>query len=165
MLEIRNAKLSDLEKIAKLESLCFSPAEAADRESLKQRLEVYPNHFWLLWRDGELVSMVNGMVSNEMELLDAFYTDATLHDESGDWQMLFGVETDPKFRKRGYASILMKEAIKDCVNDSRKGIILNCKDQYISFYEKLGFTNRGVAKSVHGGEKWNIMELNLEDSI
>ena len=79
--------------------------------------------------------------------------------------MLFGVETDPQFRKRGYASILMKEAIKDCVNDSRKGIILNCKDQYIPFYEKLGFKNRGIAKSVHGGEKWNIMEMNLENEI
>lgn len=165
MLDIRNATPGDLDTITELETACFPPEEAADRETFEERLKVYPNHFWLLWRDGKLVSMVNGIVSNEEELLDEFYSDPSLHAEDGKWQMLFGVETDPEYRKRGYASILMKEVIKDCINDSRKGIILNCKDKYVPFYESLGFTKMGEAKSTHGGHRWNKMVMNLEEQL
>lgn len=165
MLDIRNAKPGDLDTIAELEQTCFLEAEAATREQLEDRLNIYPNHFWLLERDGKLVSMVNGMVSSKEELTDDMYQDASLHQEDGSWQMLFGVETDPKFRHRGYAAILMKEVIKDCINDSRKGIILNCKDELVPFYEKLGFVNKGKAPSEHGGHAWNFMEMNLEKEI
>lgn len=163
MLEIRNAKPEDLERIAQVEAASFPAEEAADKKTLEGRLNVYPNHFWLLERDGKLVSMVDGLVNNSEELLDSFYADPSLHDEDGKWQMLFGVETVPEFRKRGYASILMKEVIKDCVNDSRKGIILNCKEEYVPFYERLGFKKNGDAKSEHGGKHWYRMVMDLEN--
>lgn len=162
MLDIRNASLRDLDEIDRLEQACFSPDEAATREALRQRLETFPNHFWLLERDGRLVSMVNGMVTDNSELADEMYRDATIHDENGKWQMMFGVETDPEFWKRGYASILMKEAIKDCREDSRSGIILTCKEEHIPFYEKLGFENKGVANSTHANKTWYLMELDLQ---
>ena len=56
----------------------------------------------------------------------------------------------------------MKEAIKDCRNDSRKGVILTCKEEHIPFYEKLGFVNKGVADSNHANEVWYLMELDLD---
>ena len=145
-----------------MEKACFSPAEAATYEALKQRLEVFPNHFWLLERDGELVAMVNGMTTNNEKLEDRMYRDASLHNEDGKYQMMFGVETRPDQRRKGYASILMKEAIKDCRNDSRKGVILTCKEEHIPFYEKLGFVNKGVADSNHANEVWYLMELDLD---
>lgn len=161
MLDIRNASLKDLDEIDRLEQSCFSQAEAASRESLKKRLETFPNHFWLLERDGKLVAMVNGMVTDNDSLEDEMYQNASLHDENGKWQMMFGVETDPEYRHRGYASILMKEAIKDCREDSRSGIILTCKEEHIPFYEKLGFVNKGIADSKHAGITWYLMELDL----
>lgn len=162
MLDIRNATLKDLDEINRLEQAAFPVEEAATKEALKQRLETFPNHFWLLERDGKLVSMVNGMVTDSETLADDMYRHAELHDENGKYQMMFGVETDPDFWHRGYASILMKEAIKDCREDSRKGIILTCKEEHIPFYEKLGFVNKGVADSTHAGKTWYLMELNLE---
>ncbi|MCF0246617.1 MAG: GNAT family N-acetyltransferase [Ileibacterium sp.] len=162
MLEIRNASIKDLDRIYELEKACFSEAEAATYDALKQRLEVFPNHFWLLERDGRLVAMVNGMTTNNGQLEDKMYRDATLHDEDGKYQMMFGVETDPEFRRKGYASILMKEAIKDCRNDSRKGVILTCKEEHVPFYERLGFVNKGVADSNHANEVWYLMELDLD---
>ncbi|MCF0259834.1 MAG: GNAT family N-acetyltransferase [Erysipelotrichaceae bacterium] len=162
MLDIHNASIKDLDRIYELETACFSPAEAATYEALKQRLEVFPNHFWLLERDGELVAMVNGMTTNNEKLEDRMYRDASLHNEDGKYQMMFGVETRPDQRRKGYASILMKEAIKDCRNDSRKGVILTCKEEHIPFYEKLGFVNKGVADSNHANEVWYLMELDLD---
>lgn len=165
MLDIRNAVPADIDEIVRLESACFPEEEAASRAVLQKRLEVFPNHFWLLERDGKLVSMVNGSVSDNAKWDDQLYSDPSLHQEDGKWQLLFGVETDPAFRRKGYASILMKEVIKDCINDSRKGILLTCLDEYVPFYEKLGFTDMGTANSTHGGQKWHQMELNLEEEI
>ncbi|MEY8381397.1 GNAT family N-acetyltransferase [Ileibacterium valens] len=162
MLDIRNASLNDLEEINRLEQACFSPEEAASRTVLKERLETFPNHFWLLERDGRLVAMVNGMTTDNEFLADEMYANAAMHNEDGKWQMMFGVETDPEYRHRGYASILMKEAIKDCREDSRSGIILTCKEEHIPFYEKLGFVNKGVADSAHAGKTWYLMQLDLQ---
>lgn len=162
MLEIRNATEKDLDMLTELEHACFPADEAASREMLNDRLASYANHFWLLERDGELVSMVNGMVTDDHDLDDSMYADASQHNESGKWQMLFGVETLPKYRRKGYASILMKEVIKDCNEDSRKGIVLTCKEEYIPFYEKLGFVNKGRSISSHAGKTWYLMELELD---
>lgn len=165
MLEIRNASLDDLDTLVQMEQACFPEEQAATREQLEDRLNIYPNHFWLLERDGEIVSMVNGMVSNQPGLSDELYEEASLHQEDGSWQMLFGVETRPEFRGRGYATLLLKKVIRDCIDDSRRGIILNCRDERIPFYENLGFVHQGKAPSVHGGVNWNCMVLNLEDEL
>lgn len=162
MLQIRNASLKDLDVIYELEKACFDEDEAASYESLKNRLEVFPNHFWLLEDDGKLIAMVNGMVTNNDQLEDEMYTNASLHDEDGQWQMMFGVETLPQFRNQGNASLLMKEAVKDCLEDSRKGIILTCKEEHVPFYEHLGFKNMGQANSQYANKTWYLMRLDLE---
>ena len=92
MLKLRKATDKDLEAIAAVEAVCFPQAEAASRESLESRLAVYPDHFWLLEEDGRLVSFVNGMVTNLPDLTDEMYEKAEMHDQDGEWQMIFGVE-------------------------------------------------------------------------
>ena len=96
--------MEDLDAIEAVEAACFPPAEAASNESLTARVAAYPDHFWLLVNtddddtpfpsrveDGTLVGFVDGMATNEPNLADAMYDDADMHDEHGDWQMIFGV--------------------------------------------------------------------------
>ena len=45
-MNIRNATMSDLDEITRVESECFPAAEAASREEFEQRLKYYPGHFW-----------------------------------------------------------------------------------------------------------------------
>ena len=45
---IRHATIDDLDALAAMESECFPAAEAADRSSLRARIETYPECFWLL---------------------------------------------------------------------------------------------------------------------
>jgi ribosomal protein S18 acetylase RimI-like enzyme len=100
---IRNATIEDLDMITAVESECFPPAEAATKESIKKRLEVYSSHFWLLLEEDQLISFVNGMVTDEENLRDEMYEDASMHNEDGKWQMIFGVDTIPSHRRQGYA--------------------------------------------------------------
>lgn len=156
---IRHATIEDLEKIAELEAACFPKEEAATKEAFIDRLQVYPNHFWLLEIDGHLVSMVNGMVTNSRILQDEMYAKSQLHDASGDWQMIFGVETKPEFQGKGYASKLLRQVISDAKQDGRKGVVLTCKKEKIGFYERLGFVSEGVSESEHGGVEWYLMRV------
>ena len=70
MLLIRNATIRDLDVITAVEAACFSPAEAATRDTLADRLHRYPDHFWLLFEDETLVSFLDGFVTDLPDLTD-----------------------------------------------------------------------------------------------
>ena len=106
-----------------------------------------------------LVAFVDGMVTNAADLTDAMYSDASLHDENGAWQMIFGVNTLPAYRRRGLAGQLLNAAIADAKQQGRKGLVLTCKDKLVHYYAKFGFSNEGVSGSTHGGVVWYQMRL------
>ena len=155
----RKANKHDCLVLSKLEESCFPANEAASLESLIGRLEVYPDHF-LLMQDGDnVIGMINGMCSNERDRHDVMYADASMHDEKGSWQMVFGVNTIPSYRRKGYAGELIRRAIEDARAQGRKGLVLTCKDRLIPYYSKFGFVLEGVSESVHGNVVWNQMRL------
>lgn len=158
-MQIRTATIQDLDALANVENECFPAAEAASREDIKARLEVYVNHFWLLYDDDKLVGFVDGMVTDEPDLSDEMYEDATMHNENGAWQMIFGVNTIPSYRRKGCAAMLLERAIADAKTQGRKGLVLTCKDRLIHYYAKFGFENEGISKSVHGNVTWYQMRL------
>lgn len=151
----------DFEEISHIEKMCFSPEEAASVASIEKRLETFSNHFWLLEHDGRIISVIDGLVTDYEDLTDEMYDNADMHDELGKWQMIFGVETVPEYRHRGYAAELMNYVINECKNQSRAGIVLTCKEELIGFYEQFGYKNEGVSESVHGGAVWYQMRLVL----
>ena len=158
---IRCASLADLAAVTALEAACFPAAEAATEESLRQRLQSYPRHFWVLEREGRIIAMLNGMVTDEPNLQDEMYEDAALHREDGAWQMIFGVDTHPDFRRQGCAGRLLRHAIAEARREHRRGLVLTCKEGLLSFYGSFGFENEGVSGSVHGGAVWYQMRLSL----
>lgn len=153
--------MADLAAVAAVEKACFPPAEAATADEFRDRLAHYAAHFWLLFDEkGDLVSFVDGMVTDERDLTDAMYAQAAMHDEKGAWQMIFGVNTLPKYRKRGYAGELIRRAIADARQQGRKGLVLTCKERLIAYYAKFGFVDEGVSeKSTHGNVRWHQMRL------
>lgn len=158
-MEIRTASPSDWNELAAVEALCFPPAEAAPPAAFRARLAAYANHFWLLFDGAKLVGFVNGMVTDEADLRDEMYHNAGLHQENGAWQMIFGVNTIPEYRRRGYAEQLLRRAIGDARAQGRKGLVLTCKEALVHYYAKLGFVSEGVSPSVHGGAVWYQMRL------
>lgn len=156
---LRTATARDLDALTAVEAACFPAAEAATREELAERLRAYGDHFWLLFDGETLVSFVDGMVTNLPDLTDEMYADTSFHDENGAWQMIFGVNTLPAYRKQGFAGRLLERAIADAKAQGRKGLVLTCKDRLVHYYAKFGFVNEGVSESVHGGVTWYQMRL------
>ena len=158
-MEIRTAGLSDLDAIAQVEAECFPAAEAATKEAFAGRLWYYADHFWLLFDEERLVSFVDGMVTDQENLTDDLYDNAAAHDEAGAWQMIFGVNTVPEYRRRGCAGLLLERAICDAKKQGRRGLVLTCKERLAPYYAKFGFINEGVSVSTHGGVTWYQMRL------
>ena len=156
---IRTAKMEDIDAITAVETECFQTAEAATKEEFAERLKYYKDHFWLMFDEEHLVAFVDGMVTSQKDLTDEMYEKAELHEEQGDWQMIFGVNTIPAYRRRGLAEQLLKRAIADAKAQGRKGLVLTCKDKLIHYYAKFGFKNEGVSESTHGDVVWNQMRL------
>ena len=158
-MEIRKGTIDDLEAVAAVEARCFPPEQAATREQFRDRLQTYPEGFWLLW-DGEiLVGFLDGMVSDSPELTDAMFADASIHEPTGDWQMIFGLNAIPEYRNRGCAGQLIRRCIRDAEIEGRRGVVLTCLEEKIPYYEKFGFRNEGVSQSVHGGAVWYRMRI------
>ncbi len=158
-MHIRTATMDDLDAVTAVEAACFPAAEAATRDEFAARLAVYPNHFWLLEEDGRLVSFINGLVSDEPTIRDEMFANAAFHNEHGAWQMVFGVNTLPEYRRRGLAGEVMRQVIADARSQGRKGCVLTCKDRLVHYYETFGYRSEGVSASTHGGAVWYDMRL------
>ncbi|MBE6971902.1 MAG: GNAT family N-acetyltransferase [Ruminococcaceae bacterium] len=158
-MEIRHATMADLPAVTAVEAECFPVAEAATEESFRARLTVYPEHFWLLFDGEKMVGFVNGMVTELADLCDEMYHDATMHDPAGAWQMIFGVDTIPSYRRRGCAEMVLKRVIADTKAAGRKGLVLTCRDHLVHYYAKFGFVSEGISESGHGGVVWYQMRL------
>ena len=159
-MEIRHATKHDISAISEVEAKCFPPSEAASEKAFTGRIENYGNHFWLMYENDKLIAFVDGFVTDESDLTDEMFADATMHDENGAWQMIFGVNTLPEYRNNGYASELLRRAVDEAKEQGRKGVVLTCKDKLLPFYARLGFVDEGITdKSTHGNSVWHQMRI------
>ena len=160
-MNIRTAVIEDLDEIARVEAECFPAAEAASKEEFAERIRNYGNHFWLMFDNDKLIAFVDGFVTDEPDLTDEMYERADMHNENGAWQMIFGVNTIPAYRRQGFAGQLIRCAIDDAKRQGRKGLVLTCKGRLIPYYSGFGFADEGISESVHGNVVWHQMRLSF----
>ena len=105
------------------------------------------------------MAFVNGMATDEPDLQDIMYENAAMHRENGAWQMIFGVDTLPAWRRQGCAGRLLRRAISDARARGCRGLVLTCKERLIPYYAGFGFADEGISASVHGDAVWHQMRL------
>lgn len=158
-IDIRNADITDLDSIVFVESNCFPKEVMATKEMFKKRLEAYPENFFVGYVNSEIVGIVNGCVTNQKTITDDLYDDVTTNIKNGNYQVVFGLAVLPKYQGKGIASSLLKHYENYAKTNNRNGVILTCKEELISFYQKRGYKNLGVSESVHGSKVWYDMIL------
>lgn len=156
---ITKATIKDLEELYNIESLCFPINEAASKETIEKRLNTFNDYFYILKKDNKIVSFINGILSNEKNLIDKMYEDSSYHNINNKWYIIFGVDTLPNYQHQGYAKQLMNYVINDLKKQNKIGIILTCKKELITFYEQFGYKNEGISNSTHGNVTWYQMRL------
>ena len=156
---IRTAKKEEAALLAQIEAECFPAAEAAGKQDIEARMDVFEDCFFVAETNGKIVGFINGAVAKEASLPDQMYHDASLHDPNGAYQTVFGLDVLPAYRRNGIAGRLLERMIHHARECQRKGVVLTCKDHLVHYYAGFGFKHCGVADSTHGGAKWNEMKL------
>lgn len=159
---IRKATLQDAALLTGIEAACFPAAEAASRERFDERLAVFADHFLIAEVNGKAVGFIDGMVTEGPYIEDVMFEKAQMHRPDGAWQSIFGLNTLPEFRRRGYAAKLMNAFIALARNEGRRGVTLTCKEHMLHYYAKFGFVPLGASASQHGGARWFDMVLEFQ---
>lgn len=154
---IRNVTPKDLDDVTCIEKICFPEAEAATRESLDYRIKTFPKSFLVAVYNNKIIGFINGCVSDSNVILDSLYETNGGHNPNGKNQTVFGLDVLPEYQKNGVASLLMKYFMEEARKSGREKMVLTCKENLISFYEKFGYKNQGVSNSTHGGVVWYDM--------
>ncbi len=75
--------------------------------------------------------------------------------------MLLGLDVLPKYRKQGLARELVSQYLRREQERGRKTALLTCLQEKVKMYEKMGFTDCGIAASAWGGEEWHEMRYTI----
>lgn len=158
-IRVRLAQMSDLDAVQEVEERCFSAADAATREQMRERLRWFSDWFWLAFDGDRLVAYIGGMPSRERDLRDEMFADATLADAAGRHYMVFSVATIPEYQHLGVAGIVMRKVLEDCRARGCDDAVLTCKEHLVGFYARFGYEDEGLSASEHGGAIWHQMRL------
>ncbi|MDF2570111.1 MAG: acetyltransferase family protein [Sporomusa sp.] len=160
-LTIRGVRPEDLDRVTEIEAVCFPAAEAAPRQSFKERIAAFPDYFLVAEADGVLIGFINGCITNSAVIYDELFHNTQHHIPDGKNLTVFGLDVVPEYRNQGVAAQLMNHFIQLAKNTDRRSVILTCKDRLVHYYESFGYINNGISGSTHGGSQWFDMTLSL----
>lgn len=157
--EFRNIKPEEAEQAAVIEQICFPPNEACSRQHMKERIAKAPELFLVAVdkKTGKLAGFLNGLSTNEESFRDEFFMNAQLYNPDGQNIMLLGLDVLPEYRNQGLARELVAQYLRREQEKGRKKVLLTCLKSKVNMYEKMGFTDLGIANSTWGGEEWHEM--------
>ena len=158
---IREACISDLDRCYEIESTAFAGDEAASREKIGKRIEIYPEGFLVLEFKGEIAALINSGATDNVQLSDEEFKELTGHDPNGKKIVIMSVAVHPEFQGKGFAGKLIIEFIDRMKAMAKTEIFLICQTGLIDMYARYGFEYIGVSTSEHGGLSWHEMSLSL----
>ena len=158
---IREACISDLDRCYAIESTAYAGDEAASREKIGKRIEIYPEGFLVLEFKGEIAGLINSGATDNVQLSDEEFKELTGHDPNGKKIVIMSVAVHPEFQGKGFAGKLIIEFIDRMKAMAKTEIFLICQTGLIDMYSRYGFEYIGVSASEHGGLSWHEMSLSL----
>ncbi|MCV9886312.1 GNAT family N-acetyltransferase [Metabacillus halosaccharovorans] len=160
MITLRNVQTTDLAQLLLIEKEGFPIEEAATKEAFVERIQLIPDTFIVAEKEGVILGYINGPIMNQPYITDDLFEKIKENPKRGGYQSILGLAVSKQARKKGVAQILMKKIEALVLDNEREGISLTCKQELVSFYEKMGFVNHGLSESQHGGERWyNLVKL------
>ena len=157
--EFRSILPDEAGQTAEIERICFPPNEACSERHMKERIAKAPELFLVAVdkKTGKLAGFLNGLSTDEYSFRDEFFTDANLYNPDGKNIMLLGLDVLPEYRKQGLGRELVFQYLRREQENGRRMMLLTCLESKVKMYEKMGFTDNGIADSTWGGEQWHEM--------
>lgn len=157
--EFRTIHQDECDQAIMIEQICFPPNEACSARNMRDRI-IAAAEFFLVAIDnntGKIAGFLNGVATNEERLRDAFFTDASLHNPTGNVIMLTGLDVLPEYRGQGLARELVHRYQQKARLHGRRLLVLTCLPEKVEMYRKFGFIDCGISDSHWGGVQWHEM--------
>ena len=135
-LEIRKANEGDVDRIAELETLCFSDPWTPE----------------MIWRDVAGNALSTYLVGEIEGVIVAYVGYWLIWDEC----QINNVAVAPDHRRQGYAVKLMQKVMMDCIRQGIKDFTLEVRthnEEAIGLYKSLGFMEEGIRKNYYGKDQ------------
>jgi ribosomal protein S18 acetylase RimI-like enzyme len=158
---IRTVLPQDLDECFLVETSGFPPEEAATRETIRLRIDTFPQGFFVAEMDGRVVGMLNSASTDKADISDEELKQLIGHDPHGKNMVVFALAVLPEYQKRGIARQLMSRFVEVARQQQKQNVLLMCKRHLIAYYESMGFALVGLSQSTHGGAEWHEMRLVL----
>ena len=94
-------------------------------------------HIIVIEKNNELIA--SGTILYETKLIHDISLYAHIED----------IIVSSKYRKNGYGAILLQELLEICKGTNCYHIFLDCQDELIKFYEKVGFKKNGFQMVIY----------------
>lgn len=158
---IREVRLSDLDRCYEIETAAYEGDEAASREKIQTRIEIWPAGFIVLEHNGQVAGFINSGAAFDVEMSDEAFKELKGHDPDGPNVVIMSVAVDPEFQRQGMAGRLLTAFIERMHSAGKQRILLICQTRLIDMYASHGFEYLGESASEHGGLSWHEMTLTL----
>ncbi|MBR0173061.1 MAG: GNAT family N-acetyltransferase [Lachnospiraceae bacterium] len=159
--DFRPIRPEEIDESVEIENICFPPNEACSAKHMRERAEAATELFLVAIDrgNGKMAGFLTGIATEETAFRDDFFTDISLHDNTGGHVMLLSLNVRPEYRGRGLARELLRVYRDREEKNGRKALHLTCHTEKLPMYEKMGFRDQGLSASVWGGGSWNDMEM------
>ena len=158
-MEIRQAKLEDLDRIVEIELENFSIEEAIPHSVFEAHLREIQTSFLVAEKEGKIIGYIEGPVVPHRYLQDQSFTEdiKDYSHEPGGYISVTCLSIAKEAQGIGLGQKLLTTLKELALEDEREGINLTCHDYLIAYYEKHGFVNEGLSQSTFAGETWYDM--------
>ena len=154
-IQIRQARIEDLNSVVAIELENFSPKEAMSFETLAEHIKKNKTSFLVAEKDGHILGYLEGPVVPWRYLQDSSFEQVEdFSHNNGGYISITSLSISPDAQSMGLGKILIDRMKEIAQRDGRLGINLTCHDYLITYYEKHGFINEGLSKSTYAGEVW-----------
>lgn len=157
----RNALPTDADRCHEIETSAYEGDEAATRDRIARRIELYPEGFLVLEVDGQIAGFINCGCAHEVEMSDEDFKELVGHDPEAPNVVIMSVVVDPAQQGNGLSRALMVEFVQRMRRMGKAAIYLMCKELHVPLYEKFGYRYLRPSDSDHGGMAWHEMSMNL----
>lgn len=156
-IHFRQVQPKDWEAIMKIENQGFSPAEAASRAAMKERIENIPETFIVAAKQEEILGYIVGPTFSQRYLTDELYQHTLSNNKSDAYQTVLSLAVARPYRHHKIGTQLLTQLAQVARFQKRQAITLTCLADLIPFYEVNGYINEGLSASQHADEKWYNM--------
>ncbi|EBU9317283.1 GNAT family N-acetyltransferase [Salmonella enterica subsp. enterica serovar Panama] len=157
----RQVTAADVERCYDIEITSYEGDEAATREKIATRINLYPEGFLCMELDGDIIGFINAGCAWEVVMSDEKFKELAGHDPDAPNAVIMSVVVHPDFQGKGYSSLLMREFVARMKALGKKTIHLMCKDCHVNLYAHFGYQYIKPSESEHGGMVWHEMMMTL----